>query len=123
MSRGRDGNGLESGLSPGLCLLDLLCSPLTPVRRGVVAWTLILGVLSSECLFQSVGPWQGPCGALALAPQGHFPIPDACPLAQRAWHSGWQRLGSVFHHRPHRLEPHLEPREGVEPKPVLTAVS
>ena len=49
MSRGRDGNGLESGLSPGLYLLDLLCSPLTPVRRGVVAWTLILGVLSSEC--------------------------------------------------------------------------
>ena len=60
MSRGRDGNGLESGLSPGLYLFDLLCSPLTPVRRGVVAWTLILGVLSSECLFQSLGPWQGP---------------------------------------------------------------
>lgn len=88
----------------------------------MVSWTLILGVLSSECLSQSLGPRQGPCGSLGLALQGHFPIPDASPLAQRTWHSDWQTLGSVFHHKPHLLEPHLEPR-GVEPKPVLTAVS
>ena len=63
----------------------------------VVAWTFILRVLGSEFLSQALGPQQGPCGPLALAPQGHFPILDASPVAQGTWHSDWLGLGGVFH--------------------------
>lgn len=122
MSRGRDGNGLESGLSPGLYLSDLLCSPLTPCET----WGGFLDPHPWGSQFRvpvSVsGSPAGPLWPIGSVSSGPFPIPDASPLAQRTWHSDWQRLGSVFHHKPYLLEPHLEPR-GVEPKPVLTAVS
>lgn len=89
----------------------------------VVGWTFILRVLGSECLSQPLGPQQGPCGPLALAPQGHFPILDVSPVAQGTWHSDWLRLGGVFHPKACVLEAHLEPGEGVEPRPALEALS